>query len=170
MKTITYEAAEKQAETVSVLLMTVLEYMKDSPLFTWLEQVQVKMKTVRYSPLNQAQTIIASVVMGGKHTQDINDVLSQEIAAANYLGMARFPDQSQRNRYLTRFTARNVAPLREAHAHLFVQQSQARRALGRIVVDIDQWGLVANGKTYEFARKGYFPRKRGEQGYPVSAA
>src|SRR6266852_9123953 len=39
-----------------------------------------------------------------------------------------------------------------------------------IVVDIDQCGLVVNGKTYEFARKGYFPRKRGEIGYQLSAA
>ena len=170
MKTITYEAAEEQTETVSVWLMAVLEYIKDTPLFRWLEQVQVDMKTVRYSPLNKAQTMIASVVMGCKHTKDINEVLSQEIAAANYLGMARFPDQSQINRYLTRFTAGNVAQLREAHAHLFMQQSQARRAAGSIVVDMDQCGLVANGKTYEFARRGYFPRKRGEQGYQVSAA
>jgi hypothetical protein len=170
MNTITYEAAEKQEETVSVLLMTVLEYAQDTPLFGWLEQVKVHMKTVRYSPLNKAQTMIASVVMGCKHTKDINEILGQEMAVANYLGMARFPDQSQINRYLTRFTADNVAQLREAHAQMFMHQAQARRAVGPIVVDIDQCGLVANGKTYEFARKGYFPRKRGEQGYQVSAA
>jgi Transposase DDE domain len=170
MNTITYEAAEKQAETVSVLLMAVLEYVKDTPLFGWLGQVKVKMKAVRYSPLNKAQTMIASLVMGCKHTKDINEVLSQEVAAANYLGMLRFPDQSQINRYLTRFTTDNVAQLRDVHAQLFMRQSQARRAVGYIVVDIDQCGLVANGKTYEFARKGYFPHKRGEQGYQVSAA
>jgi hypothetical protein len=170
MKTITYEAAEKQAETVSVLLMAVLEYAKDTPLFSWLEQVQVKMKTVTFSPMNKAQTIIASLVMGCKHTQDSNEVLPQELAAANYLGLPRFPEQSQINRYLTRFTADNVAQLREVHARLFMHQSQARRAVGPVVVDIDQCGLVASGKTYEFARKGYFPHKRGEQGYQVSAA
>jgi hypothetical protein len=170
MKTITYEAAEKQEETVSVLLMTVLEYAQDTRLFGWLGQVRVKMKAVRYNPLNKAQTMIASLVMGCKHTKDINEVLGQELAAANYLGMERFPDQSQMNRYLTRFTADNVAQLREAHAQMFMHQSQARRTVGPIVVDIDQCGLVANGKTYEFARKGYFPRKRGEQGYQVSAA
>lgn len=170
MKTITYEAGEKQAETVSVLRMAVLEYAKDTPLFSGLEQVQVKMKTVTFSPLNKAQTIIASLVMGCKHTQDTNDVLPHELAAANYLGMPRFPEQSQINRYLTRFTTDNVAQWREVHARLFMDQSYARRAVGSIVVDIDQCGLVASGKTYEFARKGYFPHKRGEQGYQVSAA
>jgi Transposase DDE domain group 1 len=170
MKTITYEAAEKQAESVSVLLMAVLEYAKGTPLFSWLDRVKVPMKTVTFSPLNKAQTMIASLVMGCKHTQDINEMLPQELAAANYLGMPRFPEQSQINRYLTRFSADNVAQLREAHAQVFMQQSQARRAVGQIVVDIDQCGLVANGQTYEFARKGYFPHKRGEQGYQVSAA
>ncbi|MBN1877260.1 MAG: transposase [Anaerolineae bacterium] len=135
MNTITYEAAEKQEETMSVLLMAVLEYMKETPLFGWLGQVKVKMKAVRYSPLHKAQTMIASLVMGCKHTKDINEILSQEMAVANYLGMMRFPDQSQINRYLTRFTADNVAQLREAHAQVFMQQSQGRRAVGRIVVD-----------------------------------
>jgi len=170
MQTITYEAAEKQEETVSVLLMTVLEYAQDSPLYRFLDRITVEMKSVIFSPLNKAQTMIASLVMGCKHTKDINEVLSQEVAAANYLGMPRFPEQSQINRYLTRFTADNVAQLREAHAQVFMRQSQARRTVGEIVVDIDQCGLVANGRTYEFARQGYFPHKRGEQGYQVSAA
>jgi hypothetical protein len=53
---------------------------------------------------------------------------------------------------------------------MMVRQSRARQAVGWLVVDIDQCGLVANGKTYEFKRKGYFPRKRGEEGYQMSAA
>lgn len=31
-------------------------------------------------------------------------------------------------------------------------------------------GLIAGGKTYELAEKGYFPRKHGRKGYQVSAA
>jgi hypothetical protein len=131
---------------------------------------KVKLKAGVYSRLQQAQTVIASLVMGGKHTQDINAVLSQEGAAANYLGMKRFPDPSPINRYLTRFEAANVAQLGEVHAQMFERQSQARRAVGQIVVDIDPCGLVVSGPSYELARKGYFPRKRGESGYPMSAA
>ena len=41
--------------------------------------------------------------------------------------------------------------------------------MGQIVVDIDQCGLVVSGQSYELARKGYFPRKRGEIGYQLSA-
>lgn len=171
MKTITYEAATEQTETVSAFLMMVLEYAKDIGLFGLLEdQVKVKMKEVIYTRLQKGQTLIASLVMGCKHTKDINPVLSDERAAANYLWMSRFPDQSQINRYLTRFDAANVDQLGEVHAQLFEQQSQARRAVGPIVVDIDQCGLVVTGQTYQLARKGYFPRKRGERGYQVSAA
>jgi len=171
MNTITYEAAEAQADSVSAFLMLVLDYGNECGLFRLLEQtVQVKMKEVVYSRLQKAQTLIASLVMGCAHTKAINDVLSDERTAAQVLDMARFPDQSQINRYLTRFDADNVTQLGEVHAQLFERQSQARRAVGQIVVDIDQCGLVVSGKTYEWARKGYFPRKRGEHGYQVSAA
>ncbi|HEX3049158.1 MAG TPA: hypothetical protein VHP83_00775, partial [Aggregatilineaceae bacterium] len=168
--TITYEAEEKQTETVSAFLMLVLEFASEIGLFGLLERVvKVKMKQVRYSLLNKAQTVIASLVMGCANTKAINETLSDEVAAANYRWMERFPDQSQINRYLTRFSAENVVELGEVHTQLFMQQSQARRAAGRIVVDIDPSGLVANGQTYEFKRKGYFPRKRGEEGYPLAA-
>jgi hypothetical protein len=171
MKTITYEAAEEQEETVSAFLMMVLEYAKEIGMFTMLERlVKVAMKEVVYSRLQKAQTVIASLVMGCKHTKAINEVLGEERAAANYLWMNHFPDQSQINRYLTRFDAANVAQLGEVHAQMFERQSQARRAVGQIVVDIDQCGLVVSGQSYELARKGYFPRKRGEMGYQLSAA
>jgi hypothetical protein len=171
MRTITYEAAEEQEETVSAFWMMVLEYGKEIGRLTLLERlVQVAMKEVVYSRLQKAQTVMASLVMGCKHTHDINEILSQEPAAANYLWMERLPDPSPINRYLTRFDTRNVEQLGEVHAQRFERQSQARRARGEIVVDIDPCGLVVSGQSYELARTGYFPRKRGEKGYPVSAA
>lgn len=170
MRTITYQAAEREEETVSAFLMMVLEYGHESKLFGLLgSKVKVKMKEVRYSLVNKAQTVIASLVMGCGHTKAINDVLEPEKAAASYLGLERFPDQSQINRYLTRFSEENVEQLGEVHTEMMIRHSQARQAAGWVVVDIDQCGLVANGKTYEFKRKGYFPRKRGEEGYQMSA-
>jgi hypothetical protein len=174
MHTIAFEDGGEQEQTVSAFLMLVLEYATEIGLFGICglldRMVRVAMKTVRYCPLYKAQTIIASIVMGCAHTKAINATLGEEVAAANYLGMERFPDQSQINRYLTRFTAANVAELGAVHAQLLRQQSRARRESGLRVVDIDQCGLVANGRTYEFHRKGYFPRKRGEEGYQLSLA
>ncbi len=53
---------------------------------------------------------------------------------------------------------------------MFIPQSPARRAVGQRVLDIDQGGWVVNGKTYEGARQGYFPHKRGELGDQLSVA
>ncbi len=174
MYTIAFEDGGKQEETVSAFLMLVLEHGMEIGLFGihgLLDRLmRVAMKTVRYSPLDKAQTIIASLVMGCAHTKAINETLGEDVAAANYLGRERWPDQSQINRYLTRFTAANVDELAEVHAQLLRQQSRARRDSGLRVVDIDQCGLVANGRTYAFHRKGYFPRKRGEEGYQMSLA
>src|SRR5215813_13005425 len=171
MKTITYQAAEQEDETVSAFLMMVLEYGQEIGLYGLLgSKLKIAMKQVKYSLVNKAQTVIASLVMGCGHTKAINETLEPERAAASYLGLERFPDQSQINRYLTRFSEENVAQLGQIQVEMLVRHSRARRAVGWVVVDIDQCGLVANGKTYEFKRKGYFPRKRGEEGYQMSAA
>jgi len=171
MLKITYEAAGEQAETVSAFLMMFLEYAQEQRVWdAFGEQLLVKMKEVVYSPLNKAQSIVASLVMGCAHMKATNEVLGEERIAAHYLGMRHFPDQSQLNRYLRRFSEDNVAQLGEVHARLFERHSQARRAVGQIVVDIDQCGLVVGGKCYELARPGYFPRKRGQVGYQVACA
>jgi hypothetical protein len=171
MKTITYQAADREDETVSVFLMMVFEYGHESGLYGLLaSKLKMAMKEVRYSLVNKAQTVIASLVMGCGHTKAINEALASERAAASYLGLERFPDQSQINRYLTRFSEANVKQLGDVHLEMLVRQSRARRAVGWLAVDIDQCGLVANGQTYEFKRQGYFPRKRGEEGYQLSAA
>lgn len=39
-----------------------------------------------------------------------------------------------------------------------------------MVVDCDQTGLIANGKTFELAEKGYFPKKKNQSGYQLAAA
>ncbi len=171
MRTITYQAAEREEQTVSAFLMMVLDYGQEIGLFSLLgSKVKVKMKQVRYSLVNKAQTVMASLVMGCGHNKAINEVLEPERAAASYLWLERFPDQSQINRYLTRYSEENVEQLGEVHTEMMIRQSRARQAAGWVVVDIDQCGLVANGKTYELKRKGYFPRKRGEAGYQLSAA
>jgi len=174
MYTIAFEDGGTQEETVSAFLMLVLEQGMEIGVFGihgLLDRLmRVAMKTVRYSPLDKAQTIIASLVMGCAHTKAINETRGEDVAAANYLGRERWPDQSQINRYLTRFTAATVDELAEVHAQLLRQQARARRDSGLRVVDIDQCGLVANGRTDAFHRKGYFPRKRGEEGYQMSLA
>ncbi len=68
--------------------------MKRDCTACWLK-LKVAMKEVKYSRVNKAQTVIASLVMGCGHTKAINETLQPEQAAASYLGLERFPDQSR---------------------------------------------------------------------------
>src|SRR5579885_961010 len=143
MHTIAFEDGGKQEETVSAFLMLVLEFGTEIGVFGvcgLLDRLlHVAMKTVRYCPLYKAQTIIASIVMGCAHTKAINETLGAEVAAANYLGMHRFPDQSQINRYLSRFTAANVGELGAVHAHVLRQESRAARRRHRPMWTRRRW-------------------------------
>ncbi|OGO77927.1 MAG: hypothetical protein A2Y23_04215 [Clostridiales bacterium GWB2_37_7] len=86
------------------------------------------------------------------------------------LDMEQFPDQSQINRLLNRMDETSIDQFRDIHHQLFLDHSHTNSTDSDIVVDIDQSGLIASSKTYEFAEKGYFPHKRGKTGYQVSAA
>ncbi len=83
--------------------------------------------------------------------------------------MERFPDQSQINIFLNRMTAENLTQLEQAHQELSHSQSLLRSAQ-RVVVDFDQTGLRVTGKAFKLAERGYFPRRRGPPGLPLSAA
>ena len=82
MKTITYQAAEREEETVSPFLMMVFEYGREIGLYGLLaSRLKIAMKEVKYSLVNKAQTVIASLVMGCGHTKAINETLEPERAA-----------------------------------------------------------------------------------------
>jgi hypothetical protein len=128
------------------------------------------MKEVKYSVYQKLITIIVSIIMGCEYTKDINEVLATEKVAANMFNMDRFPDQSQINILLTRMNEENIEQLTQIHHNLFMKNSYSLSCGNKVVVDLDQTGLIANGRTYEFAEKGYFPKKKNQRGYQLSAA
>lgn len=128
------------------------------------------MKEIRYTVQQKLITLICSIAIGCSYTNDINDKLVPETVVPRMLDMLRFPDQSQINVLLKRFNEENVLQFKEAHHQLFMENSQSLSVTEAVVVDLDQTGLIANGKKFECAAKGYFPRKRGERGYQLSAA
>lgn len=135
--------------------------------------LDVPMKSVVYTPLQKVQTLVASIMIGCRYNKDINSRLVPDEVAASLLGMARFPDQSQTNVLLRRMDEANLLELQAIHAEHLRQHAHFSACVGcgqYLLVDIDQCGLIANGKTYELSRKGYFPRRRGERGYQMSAA
>lgn len=170
MNRITVSKSDCKQETTSAWLASILQFCIDGGFLAPFKAFKLNMKEVRYTIYQKLLTVMASIIMGCESTKDINEVLGPETLAANMLEMDRFPDQSQINTLLTRMDSTSVSQLKDIHHELFMNYSQSLSSIDDVVVDIDQSGLVANTKTYEFADKGYFPHKRGKKGYQVSAA
>ena len=171
MDRITFSATDCNTnETISVWLASVLQFALNIGFFKPFETFKLNMKEIRYTVTQKLFTLIASIIMGCEYTKDINEILGPENLAANMLSMERFPDQSQINRLLTRTDEESVTQLRDIHNQLFTEHSHSIQSPEPVVIDIDQSGLSASGKTYEFASKGYFPNKAGKKGYQMSVA
>jgi Transposase DDE domain group 1 len=163
-------AAEVNESTGSAFLVAFQQHAQREGFFRPIaEHLDVKLKEVRFSRLQKAQTLIASILLGCPHTKAINERLVPDQVAAREWGMERFPDQSQVNVFLIRMDAENVGQLEQAHRQLLLSHSRLASAPS-LVVDFDQTGLRVTGKTFELAEKGYFPRRRGARGYQLSVA
>jgi hypothetical protein len=169
-KSITFSTGEFKVEKTSAWLIAFLKFSEQISAFEPLKAVQIKMKEIRYTVQQKLITLICSIAIGCAYTSDVNDKLVPETVAPRMLDMLRFPDQSQLNIILKKFSEGNIQQLKEIHHQLFQKNSQSLSNSETIVVDVDQTGLLANGKMFECAAKGYFPRKRGKQGYQLSAA
>ena len=133
------------------------------------EFLHVAMKELYYSNLDRIKTLIASLAIGCAHGKDINHKLVPYQGAAQCCHLERFPDQSQINRFIRRFTHTNIQEL----DFIFEQHLQSFglwRSLEKVDIDFDCSGIVVYGTTYQFARKGYFPKRRSSRGYQLSLA
>jgi len=170
MNSLASSTDERNVKATNPWLVTVLRFAQRIDFFKPFNRFSLPMKEVNYTVLQKIQTLIASIAVGCQYTCEINEALVPDTAAANLIGLPQFPEQSQINRFLTRCTADNVAQLKAIHQELFCEHHLHQSEGKQIMVDIDQSGLIAGGKTYELANKGYFPRRRGMKGYQLSAA
>jgi len=131
------------------------------------EHVNICMKEVKFSVLNKIQTIISSIAVGCNHIKEINHKLVPYSTVANLLGMERFPDQSQINRLLRRIGLRDALDF-ERSFEVNIGRYILNELPEKVDIDIDTTGLVVLGDTYEFSEKGYFPNKRGKEGYQLT--
>lgn len=168
-----YVLDEFSDHTSSAFLLSALQWAQQNGVWEPFRRLlDIDMKTVVYSPLQKLQTLLASIFIGCQFNKDINSRLVPDTLAAAALGLERFPDQSQCNILLRRLDDANLAQLEAVHAEHLLRYEPYPDAhwCGYLLVDIDQCGLVADGKSYELARKGYFVRRRGARGYQLSAA
>lgn len=170
MKSITFTTGEFKEEKTSAWLIAFIKFAQTIGAFDLLDQVKVKMKEVDYSVHQKFITLLLSIVIGCSYTKDINDKLVTDTVAANIFDLDRFPDQSQINELIRRIDTEGIDKLKSIHDQMFMQNAQCLSTTEFVTVDIDQSGLIANGKTYEVAQKGYFSKKKDQKGYQLSAA
>ena len=170
MKSITFNTGEFKVEKTSAWLVAFIKFAQTLGALELLEQVKVQMKKIDYTVHQKMMTLLLSVVIGCRYTSDINQKLVPDTVAANLLDMDRFPDQSQVNELIRRIDSKGVEQLKNVHHQMFIQNAQCLSTTDTVVVDIDQSGLIANGKTYEMAQKGYFSKKKNQKGYQLSVA
>ena len=170
MKSITFTTGDFKEEKTSAWLAGFIKFARTIGALDLLEQVKVKMKEVNYTVHQKMITLLLSIIMGCKYTSDVNHKLVPDTVAANMFDMKRFPDQSQVNELIRRIDEKGIEQLASVHHQMFMQNAQCLSVPGFVVVDIDQSGLIASGKTYEAAQKGYFSKKKNQKGYQLSAA
>jgi len=151
-------------------LVLLLEFAQRLGFFEpFREHFDVPIKTLDYAPLQKLQTLICSLAVGCDHIKDINHKLRPYVVAARLLGMEQFPEQSSISRFL-----RQLGPLQGHQLELIGELLLKRFGLWQwdqqSVLDVDSTGLMVYGRTYEFARKGYFPRQPGRRGYRLTVA
>jgi len=131
------------------------------------EHLRIPMKEVTYSHIQKVATLISSVASGCKDIHDINDRLLPYPSLAGLLGMNRFPDQSQINRFLRRIGPGEIGDI-DLVFELLLQRYGLCTKGKKVDLNIDSTGLVCYGDTYQFKAKGYFPNQRGKEGYQLS--
>ena len=170
MNNFTFTQDDCKEETTSTWLIAVMQFGLKMDLFRPFEAFKIKMKKVKYSVYQKLITTMMSIVIGCETTKDINEKLGVEKLALNMFDMDTVPDQSQINELIRRFDSDSINQLQDIHHSVFMEQSKSVHSCATVVVDCDQTGLIANGKTFELAEKGYFAKKRNQRGYQLAAA
>lgn len=122
-----------------------------------LEQVRIKQKRVKYSPVEKLTDALIAILSGAHGMSEVNTRLRSDEALQRAFGRAGCAEQSVVQETLDACTSANVAQMMQALNLIFEQQSLACRHDFRarmLLLDIDLTGLPC-GKTCEDAAKGY---------------
>jgi len=135
-------------------------------------RLPVQERRTGFTHLQKSQALIAALAAGCRQSRDSDFSLRPDPVAAVALGLPRWPHSSQLTRHLRAFRSQHVAALRRAMTAITARHSAVRRRLRRgerVVIDIDQTAISANGRTYQHTARGHFKRK-GDRGYQATAA
>jgi hypothetical protein len=125
-----------------------------------------------FTVVQKSLALVAALAAGCRSARDSDFVLAGDRAAIEAAGLPRWPHSSQLTRLLQAFRPQHVEALRGVVEEVTAQHSTVRRRLRRgqrVVIDLDQTAISANGRTYERTARGHL-QKKGDRGYQATAA
>src|SRR5215208_6186816 len=135
-------------------------------------RLPVQERTTGFTVVQKSLALLAALAAGCRSARDSDFTLAPDPAVVAAAGLPRWPHSSQLTRHLRAFRPQHVDALRGAVEDLTASHAAARRRLRRgerVVVEIDQTPISANGRTYERTARGHLKRK-GDRGYQATAA
>jgi hypothetical protein len=130
------------------------------------ESVQIKQKTIKYSPFDKLRDTFLLLLTGAHRMVEINTRLRADPALCAAFGLPGCAEQSVVQDTLDACTDPNVEQMHQALTTIFRTHSQACQHDYRKqwqLLDIDLSGRVC-GAQAERATKGYFARKKSRRG------
>ena len=130
------------------------------------EQVHIKQKTVRYTPVDKLYDAWIAILAGAHGLVEVNTRLRSDPVLQQAFGRSACADQSVIQDTLDACDATTVQQMEQALTTIFRQHSQAYHhdyAQHLQLVDIDITGLPCGPKA-AFATKGYFAKQRNRRG------
>ena len=130
------------------------------------EQVHIRQKTVRYTPIDKLYDAWIALLAGAHGLVEVNTRLRSDPALQGAFGRTAWAEQSVIQDTLDACDATTVQQMEQALTTIFQQQSQASHhdyAQQVQVMDVDITGLPCGPKA-AFATKGYFAKQRNRRG------
>lgn len=130
------------------------------------ENIQMKQKTVKYTPFDKLQDAFILLLTGAHRMVEINTQVRADPALCQAFGKGGCAEQSVVQDTLDACTDQNVQQMQQAVNAIFRQHSRAYRHDYRRqwqILDIDLSGRVC-GESAEDATKGYFTDHKGAYG------
>ena len=124
-----------------------------------------------FTATQKSLALLTALAAGSRSARDSDFTVGPDPVVPAALGLPRWPHSSQLTRHLRAFRPQQVRALRLAGEDLLGAHSAARRRRRRgqrVVIDIDQTPLSANGRTYQRTARGHL-KKRGDRGYQATA-
>lgn len=129
------------------------------------EEVRIKQKVLRYTPLEKLLDCWITILMGGIGLVEINTCLRSDPAVQRAFGRQGCADQSTVSDTLNACSKTNVNEMRHAVERILRTHGQATHLPPGAwrVLDVDMMGMVA-GRQGEGVTKGYFSGRHDQYG------